>query len=110
MSGSIFTWDGIAEGFVQEDCYHIPEMVKMEFQATQGQLAWVVSRGQETSDYVASVEWELKNLWVMVWLEQKYSCHLIKKHLVPLQHSCSSTACQCSVVGNSRQSPIPTSF
>ena len=74
------------------------------------QLACLASRGQETSDHMASMEWELKCLWVMVQLEQKYLRHLIKEHLVPLQHSCSSTSCQCSIVGNFGQSPVPASF
>ena len=110
MSGSIFKWDGLTEGFVQEECYHVPEVVKMEFQAAQGQLAWLVSRSRETSDHMASIEWELKHLWVMVRLEQKYLCHLIKEHLVPLQHSHHLSSCQCSIMGNFGQSPIPTSF
>ena len=50
-------WDGFTKDFVQEDCYRVPEVVKMEFQAAQGQLAWLASRGQETSDHTASVEW-----------------------------------------------------
>ena len=49
----------------------------------QGQLAWLASRGQETSNHVALVEWELKHLWVAVQLD---------------------------IVGDFRQSPIPTSF
>ena len=106
----IFKWDSITEEFVQEDCYHVPDVIKMEFQAAQGQLAWVASRDQETSDHLAAVERELKCLWVMVRLEQKYTCHLIKEHLGPLQHSCPSTACQCPIMGNFRQSPIPSSF
>ena len=85
-------------------------MVKMEFQAAQGQLAWLVSWGQETSDHVMSVEWELKCLWVVVQLEQKYLRHLIREHLLPLQCSFTSTTCQCSIVGNFRESPIPGSF
>ena len=63
---SFFRWDGGTENFVQEDCYHIPEVVKSKFQAMQNQLAWVASRGHETSHHLASVEWELKRLWVMV--------------------------------------------
>ena len=66
MSGLVFKWNGVTEGFVQEDCYHVPDVVKMEFQVAQGQLAWVVSRGQETSHHMASIEWELKCLRVMV--------------------------------------------
>ena len=66
VSGSLFKWDGVTEGFVQEDCYHVRDVVKMEFQAAQGQLAWLAGRGQETSHHMASVEWELKRLWVMV--------------------------------------------
>ena len=110
VSGSIFRWEGSTESFVQEECYHIPDVVKMEFQAAQSQLAWLASRGQETSDHVVSVEWELKRLWVAVRLEQKYIRHLIKEHLAPLQRSSSSTACQCAIVGDFKQSPIPTSF
>ena len=76
----------------------------------QGQLAWLASQGQETSDHVASVEWELKCLWVMVQLEQKYLRHFIKEHLGPLQCSLSSTTCQCAIVGDFQQFPISTSF
>ena len=97
---SIFRWDGSTEDFIQEDNYHIPEVVKSEFQAVQNQLAWMVSRGHETSHHLASVEWELKHLWVMVRLEQKYTCHLIKEHLAPLQRTFPSSACQCSIVGD----------
>ena len=86
------------------------DVVKMEFQVAQGQMAWLASRGQETSDHIASVEWELKHLWVMVRLGQKYVHHLIKEHLAPLQHSYPSVACQCAIMGDFQQSPIPTSF
>ena len=110
VSGPVLRWDGLIEDFYQEECYHVPEVVQWEFQEAQGQIAWVASRGQETSDHVAAVEWELKHLWVMVWLEQKYLHHLIKGHLVPLQCACSSTTCQCSIVGNFGQSPILESF
>ena len=79
----------------------------MEFQAAQGQLAWVASWGHQTSDHLASVEWELKHLWVMVQLEQKYICHLIKEHLAPLQRSIPSPSCQYAIVGDFSQSPIP---
>jgi hypothetical protein len=84
----------------------------MEFQAAQNQLAWVADRGQGTSNKLASVEWELKRLWVQVRLEQKYLRHLIEEHLIPLQHSISGSfsGCQCPVVGNFGQSPVPTSF
>ena len=82
----------------------------MEFQAAQGQLAWVASWGHQTSDHLASVEWELKHLWVMVQLEQKYICHLIKEHLAPLQRSIPSPSCQYAIVGDFSQSPIPASF
>ena len=110
MSGSTFRWEGSTETFIQEDCYHIPDVVKMKFQAAQGQLAWLASGGQETSHHLASVEWELKHLWVMVRLEQKYLCHLIKEHLGPLQCSSSSTTCQCAILGDFRQFPVPASF
>ena len=110
VCGSTFRWDGSTETFIQEECYHILDVVKMEFQAAQGQLAWLANRGQETSHHLASVEWELKHLWVMVRLEQKYLCHLIREHLAPLQHSLSSLACQCATLGDFRQSPIPGSF
>ena len=63
---SVFRWNGYTEGFIQEECYHVPEVVKVEFQATQNQLAWIASRGHETSHHLASVEWELKCQWVMV--------------------------------------------
>ena len=48
VSGSIFRWDGSTEDFIQEESYHVPDMVKMEFQVAQGQLAWLAGRGQET--------------------------------------------------------------
>ena len=108
--GSVFKWEGCTEMFIQEDCYHNPEVVKMEFQATQGQLAWLGSRNHETSHHLALVEWELKHLWVMVRLEQKYLHHLIKEHLAPLQSSISLSSCQCAIVGDFQQSPIPASF
>ena len=82
----------------------------MEFQEVQGQLAWLASRGNKMSDDVAPVEWELKCLWVMVQLEQKYLRHLIKEHLVPLQRSFPSSIFQCAIVGDFIQSPIPASF
>ena len=108
--GSVFKWEGCTEMFIQEDCYHNPEVVKMEFQAAQGQLAWLGSRNHETSHHLALVEWELKHLWVMVRLEQKYLHHLIKEHLAPLQSSISLSSCQCAIVGDFQQSPIPASF
>ena len=77
---SIFRWEGCTETFIKEDNYHLPEVVKMEFQAAQNQLVWVASRGHETSHHLALVEWELKCLWVMVRLEQKYIRHLIKEY------------------------------
>jgi hypothetical protein len=112
VTGSLFRWDGKTEAFHQEDNYAAPEVVKMEFQAAQNQLAWVADRGQGTSNKLASVEWELKRLWVQVRLEQKYLRHLIEEHLVPLQHSLagSFTGCQCPIVGNFGQSPVPASF
>ena len=106
----VFQWRGDTEDFIQEDCYHIPEVVKSEFQAAQNQLAWIASRGHKTSHCLASVEWELKCLWVMVRLEQKYMCYLIKEHLAPLQCTIPSSSCQCAMVGDFRQSPIPGSF
>ena len=81
-----------------------------EFQATQGQIAWVARRGQDTSDHLAFVEHELKSLWVQVRLEQKYLCHLIKEHVLYLQSSTPSTCCQCPILGDFRQSPIPALF
>ena len=63
-----------------------------EFQAVQGQIAWVARRGQDTSDHLAFVEHELKSLWVQVRLEQKYLRHLIKEHVLYLQSS-NSLAC-----------------
>ena len=109
MSGSVFKWDGFNEVFIKEEYYHVPEVVQMEFQAAQGQLAWLASQVQETSDHVALVEWELKHLWVMVRLEQKYLRHLIREHLVPLQHS-NPSPCQCAIMCNFGSSPIPSSF
>ena len=81
-----------------------------EFQATQGQIAWVARRGQDTSNHLAFVEHELKSLWVQVRLEQKYLRHLIKEHLLYLQSSTPSACCQCSILGDFRQSPIPALF
>ena len=81
-----------------------------EFQAAQGQIAWVARRGQDTSDHLAFVEHELKTLWVQVRLEQKYLRHLIKEHVLPLQSYKFSNACQCEVVGDFRASPIPALF
>jgi hypothetical protein len=112
VTGSLFRWDGKTETFHQEDNYAAPEVVKMEFQAAQNQLAWVADRGQGTSNKLASVEWELKRLWVQVRLEQKYLRHMIEEHLVPLQRGISVpfTGCQCPIVGNFGQSPVPASF
>ena len=90
--------------------YSSPDVVEDEFQATQGQIAWVASRGQDTSDHLAFVEHELKSLWVQVRLEQKYLRHLIKEHLLYLQSSTPSACCQCPILGDFRQSPIPALF
>ena len=76
----VLRWNGRTEDF-QEDCHHIPDIVQDEFQAVQGQVAWVARRGQNTSDHLAFVEHELKCLWVQVHLEQKYLRHLIKEHV-----------------------------
>ena len=81
-----------------------------EFQAVQGQIAWVARRGQDTSDHLAFVEHELKSLWVQVRLEQKYLRHLIKEHVLYLQSSTPSACCQCPILGDFKQSPIPTLF
>ena len=81
-----------------------------EFQATQGQIAWVARRGQDTSDHLAFVEHELKSLWIQVRLEQKYLRHLIKEHVLHLQSSNPSSCCQCPILGDFRQSPIPALF
>ena len=105
----ILRWDGKTEDF-QEECYNIPDIVQDEFQAIQGQIAWVARRGQDTSDHLAFVEHELKCLWVQVHLEQKYLHHLIKEHIFPLQSSIPSSSCQCPIVGDFRQSPIPALF
>ena len=105
----ILRWNGITEDF-QEECYHIPDIVQDEFQAVQGQITWVARRGQDTSDHLAFVEHELKSLWVQVRLEQKYLRHLIKKHVLYLQSSNSSACCQCPILGDFRQSPIPALF
>ena len=90
--------------------YSSPDVVEDEFQATQGQLAWVARRGQDTSDHLAFVEHELKSLWVQVRSEQKYLRHLIKEHVLYLQSSTPSSCCQCPILGDFRQSPIPTLF
>ena len=105
----LLRWNGVTESF-QEECYHVPDIVQDEFQAVQGQIAWVARRGQDTSDHLAFVEHELKSLWVQVRLEQKYLRHLIKEHVLYLQSSNSSSCCQCPILGNFRQSPIPSLF
>ena len=105
----ILRWNGITEDF-QEECYNVPDTVQDEFQAIQGQITWVARRGQDTSDHLAFVEHELKSLWVQVCLEQKYLCHLIKEHVLYLQSSNSSACCQCPILGDFRQSPIPALF
>ena len=105
----LLRWDGITEDF-QEECYNVPDIVQDEFQAVQGQIAWVARRGQDTSDHLAFVEHELKSLWVQVRLEQKYLCHLIKEHVLYLQSPTPSACCQCPILGDFRQSPIPALF
>ena len=105
----VLRWDGITEDF-QEECYNSPAVVQDEFQAVQGQIAWVARRGQDTSDHLAFVEHELKSLWVQVRLEQKYLRHLIKEHILYLQSSTPSACCQCSILGDFRQSPVPALF
>ena len=105
----ILRWNGKTEDF-QEECYNHPDIVRDEFQAVQGQVAWVVRRGQDTSDHLAFVEHELKSLWVQVRLEQKYLCHLIREHVLALQSSNPTSSCQCSILGDFRQSPIPALF
>ena len=105
----LLRWNGVTEDF-QEECYHVPDIVQDEFQAVQGQIAWVARRGQDTSDHLAFVEHELKSLWVQVRLEQKYLRHLIKEHVLLLQGSNSSSCCQCPILGDFRQSPIPALF
>ena len=102
-------WNRITEDF-QEECYNVPDIVQDEFQAVQGQIAWVARRGQDTSDHLAFVEHELKSLWVQVHLEQKYLCHLIKEHVLFLQSSNPSVCCQCPILGDFRQSPVPALF
>ena len=64
----------------------------------------------DTSDHLAFVEHELKSLWVQVRLERKYLHHLIKEHVLYLQSSNSSSCCQCPILGDFRQSPIPALF
>ena len=105
----IFRWDGVTEDF-QENGYHVPDTVRDEFQSIQGQVTWVARRGQDTSDHLVFVEHELKSLWVQVRLEQKYLRHLIKEHVLALQSSNPASSCQCSILGDFRQSPIPTLF
>ena len=92
------------------ECYNHPDVVEDEFQAIQGQIAWVARRGQDTSDHLAFVEHELKTLWVQVRLEQKYLRHLIKEHMLPLQSYKFSDACQCAILGDFRSSPVPALF
>ena len=105
----VLRWDGNTEDF-QEECYNSPAVVQDEFQAVQGQLAWVARRGQDTSDHLAFVEHKLKSLWVQVRLEQRYLRHLIKEHVLYLQSSTPSACCQCPILGDFRQSPIPALF
>ena len=105
----LLRWNGVTEDF-QEECYNIPDIVQDEFQAVQGQIAWVARRGQDTSDHLVFVEHELKLLWVQVQLEQKYLRHLIKEHVLYLQSSNSSVCCQCPILGDFQQSPIPALF
>jgi hypothetical protein len=105
----ILRWNRVTEDF-QEDCYHVPDIVRDEFQSVQGQVAWVARRGQDTSDHLVFMEHELKSLWVQVRLEQKYLCHLIREHVLALQSSNPTSSCQCPILGDFRQSPIPTLF
>ena len=105
----VLRWNGVTEIF-QEECYDSPAVVQDEFQAVQGQIAWVARRGQDTSDHLAFVEHELKSLWVQVQLEQKYLRHLIKEHVLYLQSSTPLACCQCPILGDFRQSPVPTLF
>ena len=105
----LLRWNGVTEDF-QEECYHVPDIVQDEFQAVQGQIAWVARRGQDTSDHLAFVEHELKSLWVQVRLEQKYLRRLIREHVLSLQSSNPSSCCQCPILGDFRQSPIPALF
>ena len=105
----LLRWDGATEDF-QEDCYNVPDVVRDDFQSTQGQIAWVARQGQDTSDHLAFVEYELKSLWVQVHLEQKYLHHLIKEHVLYLQSSNPSSCCQCPILGDFRASPIPALF
>ena len=105
----VLRWNRITEDF-QEECYNVPDIVLDEFQAVQGQIAWVARRGQDTSDHLVFVEHELKSLWVQVRLEQKYLRHLIKEHVLYLQSSTPSACCQCPILGDFRQSPIPALF
>ena len=109
VGARILRWNGITEDF-QEECYHIPDVVQDEFRAIQGQVAWVARRGQDMSDHLAFVEHKLKSLWVQVRLEQKYLCHLIKEHVLALQSSNPASSCQCPILGDFRQSPIPALF
>ena len=105
----VLRWDGKTEDF-QEECYHVPDIVQDEFQAVQGQIAWVARRGQDTSDHLAFMEHELKSLWVQVCLEQKYLRHLMREHVLFLQSSNPTFSCQCPILGDFRQSPIPALF
>ena len=104
----VLRWNGVTKDF-QEDCYNVPDVVRDDFQSVQGQVAWVARRGQDTSDHLAFVEHELKSLWVQVHLEQKYLHHLIKEH-VPYLQSSNSSCCQCPILDDFRQSPIPALF
>ena len=105
----LLRWNGRTEDF-QEECYNVPDVVQDEFQAVQGQIAWVARRGQDISDHLAFMEHELKLLWVQVHLEQKYLRHLIREHVLALQSSNPASSCQCPILGDFRQSPIPALF
>ena len=105
----VLRWNRVTEEF-QEDCYDVPDIVRDEFQSVQGQVAWVARQGQDTSDHLAFMEYELKSLWVQVRLEQKYLRHLIREHVLYLQSSNPSSCCQCPILGDFRQSPIPALF
>ena len=105
----VLRWNGVTEDF-QEECDNVPDIVQDEFQAVQGQISWVARRGQDTSNHLAFVEHELKSLWVQVRLEQKYLRHLISEHVLYLQSPNPSSCCQCPILGDFRQSPIPALF
>ena len=83
----VLRWNGITEDF-QEECYNVPDIVQDEFQAVQGQIAWVARRGQDTSDHLAFMEYELKSLSHPYRRPARMQLTSISKIVATLQDSC----------------------